>query len=326
LAQVVKLIPPVTDPNVLVDLSTADDAAVYRISDDLAIALTVDYFTPIVDDPYDFGRIAVTNSLSDIYAMGARPLIALNLVGFPVQTQPLSVLEEILRGGSDQAREAGVSIVGGHSIDDPEPKYGLVVMGTVRPDRVLSNSGAKPGDRLFLTKPIGTGIISTAVKRGVASSEAIRTVVGIMTTLNRAASEAMLEAGANACTDVTGFGLLGHLNELISASGVGARISASAVPVIPGVRDLLEQDMAPGGTERNLEFLESCGVIQWPEGFSPNEKLLLCDAQTAGGLLISVPADRAGRLRELLLAAKVPAAAEIGEVTSDPACVIVVNY
>ena len=309
----------------LIGLGTADDAAVYKISDDVAVVLTVDYFTPIVDEPYDFGRIAATNALSDIYAMGARPLIALNLVGFPARTQPLSMLEDILRGGLDQAKLAGISIVGGHSIDDPEPKYGLVVMGIVHPDKALSNSGAKVGDKLFLTKPIGTGIISTAIKRGKASPEIIQMAVDLMTTLNRAASEAVIEVGVNACTDVTGFGLLGHLHEMTEASGVGARISASAVPVISGVRELLEQDMAPGGTERNLAFLESCNAVRWADGIDKNVKLLLSDAQTAGGLLVSVPPERADQLRQALEHAEVPAVAEIGEVVEEPSGVITID-
>jgi selenide, water dikinase len=323
LAQVLKLIPPVTDPNILVGLATADDAAVYRLTDDLAVVLTVDYFTPIVDDAYDFGRIAATNALSDIYAMGARPLIALNLVGFPSKTQPISILEDILRGGADQAGKAGVNIVGGHSIDDPEPKYGLVVLGTVHPERVMSNSGARIGDRLFLTKPIGTGIISTAIKVGECPPEVEQAAIGLMTTLNREAAEAMIAAGANACTDVTGFGLLGHLHELIEASGVGARINASAVPIIPGVRELLAEDMVPGGTERNLDYLETCSAVQWEKGITEEDKLLLSDAQTAGGLLISIPAEHADRLRGLLEQAQTPAVAEVGEIVEGPPLITV---
>lgn len=319
------MIPPVTDPNILVGLATADDAAVYRLTDDLAVVLTVDYFTPIVDDPYDFGRIAATNALSDVYAMGATPLIALNLVGFPATKQPISMLEEILRGGADQAVKAGVNIVGGHSIDDPEPKYGLVVMGTVHPERVMSNSGARVGDKLFLTKPIGTGIISTAIKVGKCPAEVVQTAVRLMTTLNREAAEAMIAAGANACTDITGFGLLGHLHEMIEASGVGGRINASAVPIIPGVRELIAEDMVPGGTERNLDYLESCNAIRWEKGVSEEGKLLLSDAQTAGGLLISISAERADHLRDLLEQAQVPVVAEVGEILDGPAGVIVVG-
>jgi len=314
----------VTDPNVLVGITTADDAAVYRVSDDLAVVLTVDYFTPVVDDPYDFGRIAVTNSLSDIYAMGARPAIALNLVGFPVGTLPIEILEEILRGGVDQAQKAGISIVGGHSIDDPEPKYGLVVLGFIDPHRVMSNATARAGDVLLLTKPIGTGIISTAIKRGAARPEEIRRVTELMTTLNKEASEAMQKVGANACTDVTGFGLLGHLHEMTSASRVGARIRLSDVPVIEGAREILAQNMVPGGTYRNLEFLEGCGAVIWEGDLSEQDKLLLCDAQTAGGLLISVPEEKASQMEQELVRSGIPAA-RIGEMIDEPNRRIVIS-
>lgn len=306
------------DPNVLVGVATADDAAVYRIADDLAVVLTVDFFTPIVDNPYDFGRIAVTNSLSDIYAMGARAVLALNLVGYPSRTQPLSVLEEILRGGSYQAQKAGISIAGGHSIDDPEPKYGLVVMGLVHPDKVMSNASARVGDVLFLTKPIGTGIISTAIKDGAADESVVARAVELMTTLNKAGSEAMLEVGAHACTDITGFGLLGHLSEMTHGSKVGAKISLSKVPAIEGVWDLLAQDMAPGGTERNLKFLDSQEVVVWGDDITHEEKLFLCDAQTAGPLLISTPPEKADAMEAELKAADVPVVARIGEIVDDP--------
>jgi len=314
---VIKLIPPVADPNVLVGITTADDAAVYKMSDDLAIVLTADYFTPVVDDPYDFGRIAVTNSLSDIYAMGARPAIGLNLVGFPALTLPITILEEILRGGVDQARQAGISIVGGHSIDDPEPKYGLVVLGFVNPKDVISNATAEAGDVLLLTKPIGTGIISTAIKREVATPDEIARVTEAMTTLSRAASEAMQKVGVSACTDVTGFGLLGHLHEMTSASRVGARIRLSDVPVIEGARELAAQDMTPGGTYRNLDFLERRKAVVWEGDLSELDKLLLCDAQTAGGLLISVPARKSEEMERELAQAGVRAV-RIGEIVPDP--------
>ncbi len=314
-----------TDPNILVGLATSDDAAVYRLTDDLAVVLTIDYFTPVVDDPYDFGRIAAANALSDVYAMGAKPIIALNVVGFPSKTQPVSVLEQILRGGADQAQVAEVSIVGGHSIDDPEPKYGLVVMGTVNPGKVMANSGAQAGDKLFLTKPIGTGIISTAIKQGQCPAAVEETAIRLMTTLNRAPAEAMIAAGSNACTDVTGFGLLGHLHEMVKASGVGARINASAVPIITGVRELMAEDMVPGGTERNLDYLESCGAVNWQDNVSDEDKLLFSDAQTAGGLLISIPAERADQLRSLLEDSEVPVVAEIGEIVEGSSCVISVH-
>jgi len=308
---------------VLVGLSTSDDAAVYRVSDDLAIVLTVDFFTPVVDDAYEFGRIAVTNALSDVYAMGARPVLALNLVAYPARSRPLDKLEEILRGGSDQARAAGVSIAGGHSIDDPEPKYGLCVMGVVNPNAVLTNAGAKVGDKLIFTKPIGTGVITTAIKHGTAPPEVIAQAIRVMTTLNGPASEAAIEVGVNACTDVTGFGLLGHLHEMVAASGVGARIRLLDVPLIGGVRELLALDEAPGGTYSNRDHLNADRAVAWSPDLSEEDQLALCDAQTAGGLLLSVPADRADALKSALLARGALSAAEIGEIVEDPRCRIV---
>jgi len=306
-----------------VGLSTSDDAAVYRVSDDLAIVLTVDFFTPVVDDAYEFGRIAVTNALSDVYAMGARPVLALNLVAYPARSRPLDKLEEILRGGSDQARAAGVSIAGGHSIDDPEPKYGLCVMGVVNPNAVLTNAGAKVGDKLIFTKPIGTGVITTAIKHGTAPPEVIAQAIRVMTTLNGPASEAAIEVGVNACTDVTGFGLLGHLHEMVAASGVGARIRLLDVPLIGGVRELLALDEAPGGTYSNRDHLNADRAVAWSPDLSEEDQLALCDAQTAGGLLLSVPADRADALKSALLARGALSAAEIGEIVEDPRCRIV---
>jgi selenide,water dikinase len=310
---------------VLVDLATSDDAAVYRVSDDLAIVLTLDFFTPVVDDAYEFGRIAVTNALSDIYAMGARPVLALNIVTYPARSRPLDKLHQILRGGSDQAAAAGVSIVGGHSIDDPEPKYGLCVMGIVDPNKVLTNAGAKIGDKLILTKPIGVGIITTAIKHGTAPPDVVAEAVRVMTTLNAAASEAALEIGVNACTDVTGFGLLGHLREMTCASGVGARVRLSDVPVIDGVAELLALDEAPGGTYANRDHLNATNAVLWSAELSEQDQLVLCDAQTAGGLLMSVPAERAESLKSALLAKGALRAAEIGEVVEDAACRMVVE-
>lgn len=317
--------PRLTDPNVLVDLSTCDDAAVYRVSEDVAVVLTVDFITPVVDDAYEFGRIAVTNALSDIYAMGARPVVALNLVAYPSKTRPLDDLEAILKGGADQATAAGVSIVGGHSIDDPEPKYGLAAMGVVNPADVVTNAGAKPGDRVILTKPLGLGIATTAMKTGACPEKLERQSVRVMTTLNKSASEVMKRVGCSACTDVTGFGLLGHLRELTSASGVGATLNADAVPTLPGVDELARQDLVPGGSEKNLEFLETSGAVVW-EGDLPDEtKLILCDAQTAGGLLISVPAQRSAELIAALRDAQTLAAADIGEIVSDSECRVFVK-
>lgn len=325
MAQVLRSLPAITDPNVLVGLATSDDAAVYRVTDDIAVVLTVDFFTPIVDDAYEFGRIAVTNALSDVYAMGATPVIGLNLVAYPGRTRPLEKLTEILRGGADQAAAAGVAIVGGHSIDDPEPKYGLVAMGLVNPSQILTNAGAHAGDKLILTKPIGTGAITTAIKKDAAPADVIARAIESMTTLNASASEAAKKVGCSACTDVTGFGLLGHLHEMTCASRVGARVRLNDVPVIEGVRELIEQDMAPGGTYSNMEFLESEGYVQWEESLPEEAKLLLCDPQTAGGLLLSVAADRADELRAELDAAGTLASSEIGEMIEDPACGVYVT-
>jgi selenide, water dikinase len=292
-------LPRPDDPNVLVGSDTADDAAAYRVSDDLAILTTVDFFTPIVDDPYDFGRIAATNALSDIYAMGGEPLTALNLVAYSLEDLGGDVLREILRGGQDAAGAAGVAIVGGHSIDDREPKYGLAVTGRVHPDRLVRNSTARAGHGLYLTKPLGGGVASTAAKRG--DDSLMPEAIEVMTTLNRDAAAEALESGVSAMTDVTGFGLLGHLHELALASGVAAEIEASAVPAIAGVLDLLRSDEPPiaGGTRRNREWVEP-----WVD-FAPDvpDELawLLCDAMTSGGLLVAAPegpGTRIGRLAE----------------------------
>lgn len=309
----------------LVGLATSDDAAVYRVSEGLAVVLTIDFITPLVDDPYQFGRIAATNAFSDIYAMGARPVIALNVVAFPSRSRPLDELNDILRGGSDQAAAAGVTIAGGHSIDDPEPKYGLCVMGFMDPNKVLTNSGAKAGDRLILTKPIGTGIVATAIKHGTAPAEAIGEALQSMTTLNGPASEVAMEFGCSACTDVSGFGLLGHLREMTCASVVGARVRFSDVPFISGLAGLLRQEEAPGGTYSNLDYLNATESVVWPDGFSEEGQLALSDAQTAGGLLLTIEADRAAALKSALLDAGVLIAAEIGEMIEDARCRIYVE-
>jgi selenide,water dikinase len=303
---------PYEDPAVLVDASTGDDAAVYQISEDRALVATTDFFTPIVDDPYDFGRIAAANALSDIYAMGARPLFALNLVAFPRDLLDRDILPEILRGGSEIALQAGIAIIGGHSIEDSEPKYGLCVIGEIDPRDLARNSGAQPGDLLVLTKPIGTGVIATALKKDAAPAEVIREAVRSMVTLNRPAAEAMLRVGANAATDVTGFGLIGHLSSMLRASGVRARVRAGLVPLLPGARELAEAGHIAGGTRRNLTDAQR--TTSWAHDVSPVEQLLLCDAQTSGGLLISVSADRADDLIDALRAAATPAAAIIGDV------------
>ena len=305
--------PPIADPNVLVGHATADDAGVVRVSDDLALTLTVDFFTPVVDDPYWFGAIAAANSLSDTYAMGAAPFAALNLVAFPVKTLPMSVLEAVLKGGGDKTAEAGVSIVGGHTIEDAEPKYGMAVAGKVHPGRIVTNATARAGDVLLLTKPIGTGIISTAIKAGEAPKRVIDLATHVMATLNRRSAEAMLEVGPSACTDVTGYGLLGHLREMCAASRVGAKIIADAVPLIEGARDLAEQGMIPRGTYSNSEFVN--GHVTW-EDVDEVTGLVLCDAQTSGGLLIAVAADKRAAMQEALRKSGTMAA-EIGELTED---------
>ena len=277
---------PVDDPAVLVDATTADDAAVYRLDHDRALVVTADFFAPIVDDPYDFGRIAAANALSDVYAMGARPLFALNLVAFPRDLLEDGVLEEIVRGGGEVAKSAGAPVLGGHSIDDPEPKYGLCVVGEVSPGDLVRNRTAEPGDALVLTKPLGTGVISTALKAGHASPGVVAAAVASMTLLNRTASEAMVRHGAHACTDVTGYGLVGHLRELAEASGVSARIGADTVPLLPGARPLASAGHVPGGTERNLTDVAE--RVDW--GRTDDEiRTLLADAQTSGGLLIALP-------------------------------------
>jgi selenide,water dikinase len=308
---------PYEDAAVLVDASTGDDAAVYQIAEDRALVATTDFFTPIVDDPYDFGRIAAANALSDIYAMGARPLFALNVVAFPRELLDQNILSEILRGGSEIALEAGIAIIGGHSIDDKEPKYGLCVIGEIDPRLVKRNTGAQPGDLLVLTKPIGTGVIATALKKDQAPAEVIRAAVRSMTTLNRPAAEAMLRVGAHAATDVTGFGLIGHLSGMVRASGVAARVRAGLVPFLPGARELAEAGYIAGGTRRNIEDAQP--ITSWSHDVPPAEQILLCDAQTSGGLLISVAPDRADGLLDALRAAPTPCAAIIGDIRAgDP--------
>jgi len=282
-------LPRSDDPALLVGHESADDAAVYRVSDDLAIVSTVDFFTPIVDDPYDFGRVAATNALSDVYAMGGRPVTALNLVAYSLEELGQGPLREILRGGADVASAAGVAVVGGHSIDDREPKYGMAVTGLVHPDRLVRNSTARAGDGLFLTKPVGGGVVSTAAKRELAPPGLVDAAVEVMTTLNRDAADAALAAGVSAMTDVTGFGLLGHLHELALGSGVAAEIDAAAVPAIDGVLALLRSAEPPiaGGTRRNRDWVEPW--VSWDDAVPEELRWLLCDAMTSGGLLIAGP-------------------------------------
>jgi len=282
-------LPAPGDEAVLVGADTADDAAVYRLADDLALVSTADFFTPIVDDPYDFGRIAAANALSDVYAMGGRPLTALNLVAWSLESLGGDLLRQVLRGGADVAGEAAVAVVGGHSIDDREPKFGMAVTGTVHPDRVVRNSTARAGDDLFLTKPVGGGVASTALKRGLSSNGVAASAVEVMSELNRDAAAAALEAATSAMTDVSGFGLLGHLHELARASGVAAEVDAAAVPAIEGVLDLLRLPEPPiaGGSRRNREWLEP--QLEWGDHVPEELRWLLCDAMTSGGLLVAAP-------------------------------------
>jgi len=305
------------DPDLLVGLGTSDDAAVYRLRDDLAIVVTTDFFTPIVDDPYDWGRIAAVNALSDVYAMGGAPLLALNLVAWPREGLPFELLARVLEGGGDVVREAGAVVGGGHSIDDAEPKFGLAVVGTVDPARILTNSGARPGDALVLTKPIGLGVISTAVKRDAAPPELVAEAVRVMTTLNATARDAVLAVGdaVHAVTDVTGFGLLGHLRELAAGSGLSATVHASAVPVIDGVRALLEQGMVAGGTLRNHGYVSES--VEWG-GLPRDEQLLLADAQTSGGLLVAVERHAVGELVRELESRGALTAAVVGSTLEGP--------
>jgi len=297
LRSVMERVSPATDDRVLVGYGTSDDAGVYLLRDDLALVQTVDFFTPIVDDPFDFGRIAATNALSDVYAMGGKPLSALNIVAFP-EDLDLAILAQILEGGAAVARGAAVAILGGHTIKDAEPKYGMAVTGVVDPTRIVTNAGAQVGDALVLTKPLGTGILTTALKRGAISAGDLSEAVRAMTTLNDAASQAMLAAGAHAATDITGFGLLGHAGGMARASGVRLVFDANAVPFMNGVLDLIAAGIAPGGTRHNAEthatFTEFAPSV--PEAV----RIGLSDAQTSGGLLISIAPGAVDKLlREL---------------------------
>ena len=311
LEKVLRCLPPVVDPAVLVGTETSDDAAVYRIAEGIGIVQTVDFFTPIVDDPYHFGAIAAANALSDIYAMGGTPLFALGIVCFPTNRLPLSALERILEGASDKAAEAGVPIIGGHSVDDPEPKYGMAVTGRIDPSRIYTNARARPGDRLVLTKPLGTGIVTTAIKRGLAGSDVVAKVIAIMSRLNKAAAELLPLFDVGAVTDVTGFGLLGHLAEMSRGSGMDMRLHASEVPLIEEARAFAAAGMIPGGSADNAAHVS--GVVSFARSVGEIDRALLCDAQTSGGLLISVEASQAKAFVEALIEAGYPETAIIGE-------------
>jgi selenide,water dikinase len=305
------MLPPVVDPNVLVGSATADDAAVYRLSDELALVLTTDFFTPIVDRPGDFGRVAAANAFSDVYAMGGKPVAALSVVGFP-DNLPAEVLAEILCGASEVAGHAGAPIIGGHTIKSEEPIFGLAVVGTVHPERILSNAGAQPGDMLILTKPIGLGIVTTAAKNDQDPQQAIADATRVMMTLNRAAAEVLTNFTVHALTDITGFGLLGHLRNITAASGVTAEVWADRVPVLPAARAYVAAGSVPGGTRANRSFLADW--VRYDPSVEPDEQLLLCDAQTSGGLLAAVPETIAPRVASALTKAGTLAAAVIGRI------------
>jgi selenide,water dikinase len=308
-------LPLMSHPNLLVGIEHPDDAGVYKVSDDLALVQTVDFFTPIVDDPYTFGRIAAANALSDIYAMGATPITAMNLVAFPIQSMGIEVLRAILRGGLDTMREAEVVLVGGHSIEDNELKYGLAATGLVHPDAVLTNTGAQVGDRIILTKPLGTGIINTAQKGGLASSEAVQGAAEVMAALNRKAAEVMQGFHVHACTDVTGFGLLGHLSEMLG-NEIGIKVFVDAVPILPGTEEYAGMGLVPGGTYRNREFYAP--KVQGGKRLSPALLDILYDPQTSGGLLIATTKKDANGILRFLQEVGVKDACVIAEVVAKP--------
>jgi selenide,water dikinase len=316
LTEVLRHLPSVVDPRVLVDAATRDDAAVFRLSDERALVATTDFFTPIVDNPRAWGAIAAANALSDVYAMGGTPLFALNLVGWPRDTVPFEVLGEVLAGAVEVTERARCLMLGGHSVDVVEPLFGLVVIGEVHPDRALTNAGACAGDVLVLTKPLGTGILATALKRDALIETGMADAVRSMTTLNEGAARAALAVGVSAATDVTGFGLLGHLGNILAASKVGAEIAYEALPILPHAINLATRGIVPGGTQRNLAATE--GVVTWAEDLSPVERLLCVDAQTSGGLLLAVPEENVPPLLAALREAETPAAAVVGRLTPGP--------
>jgi selenide,water dikinase len=294
----------------------SEDAGVYRLREDLALVLSLDFFTPIVDDPYTFGQVAAANSLSDIYAMGATPITAMNIICFPIKTMDIAILQEVLRGGLDKMQEAGVLLVGGHSVEDNEFKYGLSVAGTIHPEEVLYNKGARAGDKLILTKPLGTGIINTALKGGLADENSVAQSIACMSSLNRTAAELLAEVDVHACTDVSGFGLLGHAREMIHGEDVGMVIDASQVPILPGTEEYAVMGLIPGGTIRNRDF--SLHLVERSTGITDEKLLILFDAQTSGGLLVSVPGSQAPGLVEKLHDQGIKDAAIVGEVVVEP--------
>jgi selenide,water dikinase len=309
LGHVLAALPPILDRNVMVGFAARDDAAVYRIAHDRALVATVDFFTPIVDDPAEFGAIAAANAVSDVYAMGARPLFALGITAFPREKLSAGLLEKIISGGAGKMGEAGIAVVGGHSVDDPEPKFGYAVVGEVHPDHIVTHRGARPGDLLYLTKPLGSGLVTTAIKRGLCPPALGRHAVSVMTHLNRDASIAMLESGATAATDVTGYGLIGHLANIDG----GAEIEMHAVPFMDGVRDLAGRDLFSGGSRRNHAAYAQ--QVDWG-GIPEEDQLMLCDAQTSGGLLVAIPPENASRFESAFESAPFPAA-RIGSISGD---------
>ena len=304
-------------------MAEQDNAGIYQLTPSVAVVQTVDFFTPVVDDPFSFGQIAAANSLSDVYAMGGKPVTAMNIVGFPISTMDVSVLRDILRGGAEKMVEAGVVLIGGHSVDDPELKYGLSVTGTVHPKKFVTNGGAQPGDRLILTKPLGTGIIATALKAGKTGKADVARITKQMSTLNKAASETMMKVGVHACTDITGFGFIGHTAQVAANSGVGIKIKASAVPLIPGVMDYAKQGFYAGGLGRNRDYYGA--AVKVASGLTPQLEDILYDPQTSGGLLISVAAAKATLLLSRLHNAGVTDAMIIGEVVARPKGKIIIE-
>ncbi|HEX2218882.1 MAG TPA: selenide, water dikinase SelD [Gemmatimonadales bacterium] len=315
LGDVLAHLPAVADPRVLVDAASRDDAAVFRLSADRALVATVDFFTPIVDDARQWGAIAAANALSDVYAMGGTPLFALNLVGWPREKLPFELLGEVIAGASAIVTHAGCAMVGGHSIDSLEPLFGMVVVGDVHPDRMLTNAGACAGDVLVLTKPLGTGILTTALKRDAMLESGIGEAVRSMTTLNAGAARAALQVGVSAATDVTGFGLLRHLHNMLAASRVAAELAFEALPILPHALNLAARGIVPGGTRRNLEAAVD---VSWAEDLSPHERVLCVDAQTSGGLLLAVPPENETALLEALRQAETPAASVVGRLVAGP--------
>jgi selenide,water dikinase len=323
LAATLKGLPQSTNPDLLVGFNQADDAGVYRLDDHTALVQTVDFFPPIVDEPYAFGQIAAANALSDVFAMGGRPLTALNIVGFPASTMPGSILADILRGGSDKIEEAGAVVVGGHSIKDNELKYGVAVTGLVDPAKVVTNSGARPGDKLFLTKPLGTGIITTGIKQKIIDPDLARLVVDQMAALNKRAAELMLLHDVHAATDITGFAMLGHALEIAEASAVSLRLFADALPVLPEALRLAGEGVNPGGAGDNRSYIE--GKVAFEAGIDPNLQQVLYDPQTSGGLFVAIPADRADEFSRSLEENSLPSAV-VGEVLTSGEMPLIVNF